>query len=163
MASPAAGVLILVPFPFSDLSQTKLRPAVVLADAGRGDSILCQVTSKPYGDPRAIQLDDASFRAGSLRATSYAPWQAFHRWPDLDCGAGWPAEAGTTPADRRFRGESPACRCLTSAQMTRKTTVLHLKTPFVYPFCGRKNAECRAFQAAHPGQPAARNLDGLTS
>jgi mRNA interferase MazF len=61
-----------VQFPFSDLSQTKLRPAVVLADAGRGDSILCQVTSNPYGDARAIELNEASFGAGSLRATSYA-------------------------------------------------------------------------------------------
>jgi mRNA interferase MazF len=72
VASPASKCRALVLFPFSDLSQTKLRPAVVLADAGRGDSILGQVTSKPYGDPRAIQLDDASFSAGSLRATSYA-------------------------------------------------------------------------------------------
>jgi hypothetical protein len=29
------GSVTLVPFPFSDLSQAKLRPAVVLADAGR--------------------------------------------------------------------------------------------------------------------------------
>ena len=72
MVPPAAGAVILVRFPFSDLSQTKLRPAVVLADAGRGDWILCQVTSKPYGDARAIKLEDASFAAGSLRATSYA-------------------------------------------------------------------------------------------
>jgi mRNA interferase MazF len=66
----ATGVVILVRFPFSDLSQTKLRPAVILADSGRWDSILCQVTSKPYGDERAIKLDDASFCEGSLRATS---------------------------------------------------------------------------------------------
>ena len=38
---------MLVPFPFSDLSQAKLRPAVVLADAGRGDWILCQITEQP--------------------------------------------------------------------------------------------------------------------
>jgi len=61
-----------VPFPFSDLSQAKLRPAVVLANAGRGDWILCQVTSKPYGDARAIMLVDAGFATGSLRVTSYA-------------------------------------------------------------------------------------------
>jgi mRNA interferase MazF len=64
--------VILVQFPFSDLSQTKLRPAVVLADAGRGDWILCQVTSKPYGDARAIKLEDGSLAEGSLRAISYA-------------------------------------------------------------------------------------------
>jgi mRNA interferase MazF len=67
-----AGAVVPVRFPFSDLSQTKLRPAVVLADAGRGDFILCQVTSQPYGDPRAIQLDAASLASGSLRATSCA-------------------------------------------------------------------------------------------
>lgn len=72
MVAPAAGVIVLVRFPFSDLSQTKLRPAVVLADAGHGDWILCQVTSKPYGDARAIKLEDAHFASGSLRVTSYA-------------------------------------------------------------------------------------------
>ncbi len=72
MVALAAGRVVLVPFPFSDLSETKLRPAVVLADAGRDDWILCQVTSKPYGDPRAIPLGDGDFRRGSLRVASYA-------------------------------------------------------------------------------------------
>jgi len=72
VVAPAAGVIVLVRFPFSDLSQTKLRPAVVLADAGHGDWILCQVTSKPYGDARAIKLEDTNFASGSLRVTSYA-------------------------------------------------------------------------------------------
>ena len=72
MVPLAAGEVVVVPFPFSDLSQSKLRPAVILADAGRGDWILCQITSNPYGDPRAIILSDKSFQKGSLRATSYA-------------------------------------------------------------------------------------------
>jgi mRNA interferase MazF len=73
-----------VPFPFSDLSQAKLRPAVVLVDAGRGDWILCQVTSNPYGDDRSIRLDDASFAAGSLRVVSYArPGKLFTASSDL--------------------------------------------------------------------------------
>jgi mRNA interferase MazF len=42
MVTPTAGAVVLVPFPFSDLSQAKLRPAVVLAEAGRGDWVLCQ-------------------------------------------------------------------------------------------------------------------------
>jgi mRNA interferase MazF len=45
---------------------------VILADAGRGDWILCQVTSNPYGDPRAIPLSEMSFREGSLQVMSYA-------------------------------------------------------------------------------------------
>jgi len=71
MVVPAAGAVVLVRFSFSDLSQAKLRPAVVLADAGRGDRILCQVTSNPYGDARAVALDRTSFATGSLRVTSY--------------------------------------------------------------------------------------------
>ena len=72
MVTPAAGTVVLVPFPFSDLSQAKLRPAVVLAEVGRGDRILCQITSNPYGDTRAIRLEDASFAVGALRVVSYA-------------------------------------------------------------------------------------------
>ena len=72
MVTPAAGMAVLIPFPFSDWSQAKLRPAVVLADAGRGDWVLCQITRNPYGDARAILLEDASFAVGALRVTSYA-------------------------------------------------------------------------------------------
>ncbi len=68
MVAPEPGAVVLVRFPFSDLSQAKLRPPGVLAGAGRGDCILCQVTSKPYGDARAIELEETSFAAGSLRS-----------------------------------------------------------------------------------------------
>lgn len=84
MVAPTTGAVVLVRFPFSDLTQVKLRPAVVLADAGRGDWILCQVTSKPYGDTRAIELQDTSLAAGSLRMTSYArPGKLFTANRDL--------------------------------------------------------------------------------
>jgi len=80
----AAGAVILVPFPFSDLSRSKLRPAVILADAGRGDWILCQVTSNPYSDARALRLTEESFHTGSLRAESYArPGKLFTANRDL--------------------------------------------------------------------------------
>lgn len=72
MVLPAKGSVVLVPFPFSDLSQAKLRPAIVLAEANRGDWILCQVTSKAYGDDRALSLTNADFEKGGLRMTSYA-------------------------------------------------------------------------------------------
>jgi mRNA interferase MazF len=72
VVTPSAGFVVLVPFPFSDLSRSKLRPAVVLADADRGDWILCQITSRPYSDPLAVELDDSSFDKGSLHLVSYA-------------------------------------------------------------------------------------------
>lgn len=72
MVTPAVGQVVLVPFPFSDLSQSKIRPAVCLADAGRGDWILCQITSSPYGDPAAVPLDAPDFASGGLLVASYA-------------------------------------------------------------------------------------------
>ena len=72
MVSPSEGSVVLVKFPFSDLSSSKLRPAVVLASAGRDDRILCQVTSNPYADPTAIQITDGNFETGSLQRVSYA-------------------------------------------------------------------------------------------
>jgi mRNA interferase MazF len=72
VVAPAAGQIVLVPFPFSDLSQTKVRPAVCLADAGRGDWILCQITSSPFGDPAAVPLDATDFASGGLSVASFA-------------------------------------------------------------------------------------------
>ena len=66
------GTVVLVRFPFSDLSASKRRPAVVLAEVGRGDRVLVQVTSNRYGDPRAVELTDASFVSGGLDRVSYA-------------------------------------------------------------------------------------------
>ena len=71
MGTLAAGQVVIVHFPFSDLTASKLRPAVVLAEAGRGDWILCQITSKSYGDDKAISLDAVDFARGSLRVTSF--------------------------------------------------------------------------------------------
>jgi mRNA interferase MazF len=71
VGAPAIGEVVLVRFPFSDLSQAKLRPAVCLANAERGDWVLCQITSKPYGDARAIPLGDSDFASGGLKVASH--------------------------------------------------------------------------------------------
>jgi mRNA interferase MazF len=60
-----------------------------LAGVGRGDWILCQVTSNPYGDPLAIPLGEESFEEGSLEIDSFArPGKLFTAsvklmWPTL--------------------------------------------------------------------------------
>lgn len=72
MGSFANRQVILLPFPFSDLSASKLSPALLLAPAGKGDWVLCQITSRPYADPDAVMLDSADFAAGSLQVISYA-------------------------------------------------------------------------------------------
>lgn len=71
MGAFAAGSVVLIPFPFSDLSGTKLRPAAILATLDKGDCILCQITSQPY-DTQAIELNQQHFAEGSLQRTSYA-------------------------------------------------------------------------------------------
>jgi mRNA interferase MazF len=71
MVALAAGAVVLVTFPFSDLSGSKLRPAIVLASAGRDDWILCQVTSNVYGDADAVPLRDPDFASGSLHRDSF--------------------------------------------------------------------------------------------
>ena len=72
MGSVQPGVVVLVRFPFSDLSASKLRPAVVLAHAGGVDWVLCQVTSNRYGDPAAVPLAATSFASGGLGRESFA-------------------------------------------------------------------------------------------
>jgi mRNA interferase MazF len=63
----------LIPFPFTDLSTAKIRPAIVLADAGRGDWVMCMITSNTYADPIAIRIASGDLVRGSLSAgTSFA-------------------------------------------------------------------------------------------
>lgn len=72
MVRPSAGDVIILPFPFSDLTENKVRPAIVLARANQSDWILCQITSNPYGDSQAIVIERTDFASGMLRITSYA-------------------------------------------------------------------------------------------
>jgi mRNA interferase MazF len=72
MGAPSVGDVVLVPFPFSDLSAAKVRPAVVLASVGRSDFVLRQITSNPYGDVHAVELKAADFAAGGLMVASFA-------------------------------------------------------------------------------------------
>ncbi len=72
MVALGPGDVVVIRFPFSDLSASKVRPAVVLARSGRSDWILCQVTSNPYGDPDSIRLTSASCARGGLERDSFA-------------------------------------------------------------------------------------------
>jgi mRNA interferase MazF len=67
----AAGQVALLPFPFSDLSRNKLRPAVILAGASGEDWILCQIASNPFGDNHSLPLTPSDFSVGTLQHISY--------------------------------------------------------------------------------------------
>jgi mRNA interferase MazF len=67
MAKFIKGDIVVIPFPFSDLSQSKRRPALVIATLEGDDAILCQITSKTIKDIYGIPIDDSDFDAGSLK------------------------------------------------------------------------------------------------
>ncbi len=64
------GDVIVLPFPYSDLSQAKRRPAIVVGLSSGGDIILCQITSKAVTDGDAIPLNHADFVSGALSKPS---------------------------------------------------------------------------------------------
>lgn len=66
------GGVVVVPFPFSDLSSTKRRPALVLASLDGDDVILCQITAAlPTNDKYAVAIKQNDFSSGSLTTDSY--------------------------------------------------------------------------------------------
>lgn len=65
------GDVVAVPFPFSDLSGKKLRPALILAESDHDDFILCQLTSRAVTSKKAIAISDVDFSEGNLPLRSY--------------------------------------------------------------------------------------------
>ena len=61
MARLVAGDVVVVPFPFTDLGSSKVRPALVLAASTRDDILLCQITSKAGSHPEAIAIKTTDF------------------------------------------------------------------------------------------------------
>ncbi len=70
MARFVKGDIVVVPFPFSDLSQSKRRPALVITELTGDDLILCQITSQSISDKYAIELIDRDFKKGTLKKKS---------------------------------------------------------------------------------------------
>jgi len=70
MARFVKGDVVVVPFPYSDLSNVRRRPAFVIANLQGDDLILCQITSRSIRDEYAIELRERDFEEGSLRQIS---------------------------------------------------------------------------------------------
>ena len=70
MAKPVVGDVVVVPFPFSDLSGLKRRPALVLAALDGDDLVLCMITSRPVSDRYAVALNNVDFDSGGLPVPS---------------------------------------------------------------------------------------------
>ena len=66
------GEVVVAPFPFSDLTSSKRRPALVVAALAGDDVLLCQITSQAHRDDYAIPITRADFATGALRLESNA-------------------------------------------------------------------------------------------
>ena len=70
MAKFVKGDIVVIPFPFSDLTNNKKRPALVIADLPGDDIILCQITSQQSKDSYAIAIKPTDYTSGSLPVPS---------------------------------------------------------------------------------------------
>lgn len=71
MGIPSVGDIVTLPFPYSDLSRAKKRPALIVADADYRDVVLCQITSRPYTGTATLALDAKHFIGRALPLRSY--------------------------------------------------------------------------------------------
>ena len=67
MGGLVKGDVVVLPFPFSDLSASKKRPALVIAPLpAYSDVILCMITSRSARDDRAVPISRMDFVTGDL-------------------------------------------------------------------------------------------------
>ena len=64
------GDIVIIPFPFTDLSGNKKRPAFVIANLPGDDIIVCQITSKSKSDNFALEIGTQDFISGGLPVDS---------------------------------------------------------------------------------------------
>jgi mRNA interferase MazF len=66
------GDVVVMPFPYSDLSATKRRPALVVGELGGVDLIVCQITSKHRpADAYSIELTNNTMKHGHIDVDSW--------------------------------------------------------------------------------------------
>lgn len=68
------GDVVILPFPFSDVTGAKRRPALVLAELpyfGGKDYLVCLITSRDAGDPHSIEIQPADLQGGAFAVRSY--------------------------------------------------------------------------------------------
>jgi mRNA interferase MazF len=62
--------VVVAPFPYSDFSQVKIRPTLVIAVLSGYDLVLCEITSQPVRNQYVIPINNTGFNTGSLNQDS---------------------------------------------------------------------------------------------
>src|SRR3989344_3153736 len=65
------GDVVVLEFPYTDLSKTKKRPSLIVANLKGDNLILCQITGQPRSDPDVINLKKEDFQIGGLQRDSF--------------------------------------------------------------------------------------------
>lgn len=72
------GDVVEVPFPFTDLSDSRKRPAVVLAEVGMGDWVLCELTGRGQSRTGDVRVTNNDMQSGRLDRNSWARVSRLH-------------------------------------------------------------------------------------
>ncbi|MCG7849416.1 MAG: type II toxin-antitoxin system PemK/MazF family toxin [ANME-2 cluster archaeon] len=66
--------IILIPFPFTDLSQTKRRPGIIISNheynSNNEDVICCAITSNPRNYDESVEIANEDLDSGNLHYES---------------------------------------------------------------------------------------------
>jgi mRNA interferase MazF len=65
------GDIVVLPFPFTDLSSTKKRPALIVSTLLGDDLIVCQITGKVKEDTYIVKIKDFDIKGGKLKGDSF--------------------------------------------------------------------------------------------
>lgn len=70
------GDIVIIPFPYTDLSNYKKRPALIIKDLDNQDYLLVMITSKNYDTKHSYKIAKEDFINGKLPVES---WVRFNR------------------------------------------------------------------------------------
>lgn len=65
------GDVVVLPFPYTDLSSVKKRPALVIATLRGNNVVLAQITTSQRGDEDLVSLLKKDFASGFLKCDSF--------------------------------------------------------------------------------------------
>jgi mRNA interferase MazF len=66
------GDVVVMPFPYSDLTSAKRRPALVVGELDGDDLVVCQITSKRRpADKYSIELTNRTMKTGHIDVDSW--------------------------------------------------------------------------------------------
>ena len=65
------GEIVVLEFPFSNLTQVKKRPSLIIKVPKGDDLIVCQITGKSYEKSVEILIKKEDFSKGNLKVDSY--------------------------------------------------------------------------------------------